>query len=162
MSIKHKESQLQRDTLNLGLSYMQHLSPHIVVSFRHWDKHSGCRSTVRCCQHWEGWLPSYLQGFWGVFSLATPFPAVQLRSTECSKLCSKKPRTCSLCPPLLTGHPLFKRPTTAPGCESTVRAHPPLMSLSQLPSAQVLPAFYSLLHEHWQQKPHGISHSASV
>lgn len=82
-----KEWQLQRGILNFGLSYMQHLSPHLVLAFRCWPKPPWCRSTARCSQHWQGWLPLICEAF-GVFSLATPF---HLRSTRCSKQC----RNCS-------------------------------------------------------------------
>lgn len=90
-----KEWQLQRGILNFGLSYMQHLSPHLVLTFRHWPKHPPCRSTARCSQHWQGWLPLICKAF-GVFSLATPF---QLRSTRCSKQCRNCPSKRSLQPP---------------------------------------------------------------
>lgn len=141
---------------------MQHLSPHLMLSLRHWPKHPGRRSTARCCQHWEGWLPLICKAF-GVFSLATPFPAVQLRSTGCSKLWSRQPHQPASAPcvlPSVLCILFFKRATTALSCKSTVRAHPPLTSFfAQVPSALVFPAFYSYyrphslqrrqLHKHW-------------
>lgn len=76
-----KESQLQKDTLNLGLSYMQHLSPHLVLSLRHWPKRPGHRSTARCSQHWEGCLPLTWKAF-GVFSCSSAQKHRMLKATR--------------------------------------------------------------------------------
>lgn len=157
-----KNLQLQRDILNIRLPYMQHLSPYLVLSSSHWPKYPGWRSTVRCCQHLEGWVLLTSKAL-GVFSLATPFPAIQLQRTDSQSYKANGPTSLQAFP--ASSPAFFKRPTTAPSCERTPTPH---ISLLQLLSALVLTAFYSYfrlqnlqhrqLHKHWWQQAERLSH----
>lgn len=103
---------------------MQHLSPHLVLSLRHWPKHPGHRSTARCCQHWEGCFPLTWKAF-GVFSCGSA-----QKHRDAQSYAANGPTSPQALPASLLRILFFKRATTALRCKSTTRAHPPLSSLS--------------------------------
>lgn len=125
-------------------------SPHLVISFRQCLKHPRCTNSEACCQPWEGLASSSKSKVFGVFSLATSFPAIQLRSQGCSKLHSKWLHQPARAPCVLPSLPsiLFLKCTTTPlRCKSTARVHPPLTSLSPV-SFQICCSLFTALTDH--------------